>query len=138
MELNRKNINRGFIKLRVWQDALILFKIVYKITDKLPYRLNKTRSNLIDASNSILRNIPEGYCRKNLKEYLNFLNFALGSSGELLSGMISLKEINTIDDKQFDEFNEQHYKVENQLLSLIKSLQKKQKDGDWQDSFIDG
>ena len=125
------------MKLHVWEDSLVLFKMVYNFTKDLPYRLNKTRSNLIDAANSIVRNIPEGYCRKNLKEYLNFLNIALGSCGELLSGMISLKEIDVITPKQFEDFDEQHYKVENELLNLIKSLQKKQKDGDWKDSFID-
>jgi len=72
MDLARKNINRGFVRLRVWQDALILFKIVYKITKDFPYRLNNSRANVLDSANSILRNISEGYCRKNLKEYLNF------------------------------------------------------------------
>jgi four helix bundle protein len=76
MDLTRKNINRGFVRLRVWQDALILFKIVHKITKDFPYRLNKSRANVLDSANSILRNISEGYCRKNLKEYLNFLNIA--------------------------------------------------------------
>jgi four helix bundle protein len=135
-ELKRKNINRGFIRLRVWDDAIILFRIVYKITDSLPYRLNKTRGNIIDAANSILRNIPEGYCRRNLKEYLNFLYIALGSCGELFGAMISLKEIEVIDLTLFEEFDEQHYKVGNELISLIKSLQKKQKEGSWDDSFL--
>lgn len=72
MELKRKNINRGFVRLRVWQDALTLYKLVFEITDSFPYRLNKSRANILDSANSILRNIGEGYCRKNLKEYLNF------------------------------------------------------------------
>jgi hypothetical protein len=28
-----------------------------------------------------------------------------------------------------------HYKVENELIKLVKSLQKKQKDGDWTETF---
>jgi hypothetical protein len=51
--------------------------------------------------------------------------------------MISLKEIGVITAEQFEKFDELHYKVENELLSLIKSLQKKQKDGNWKNSFID-
>ena len=29
--MNRKNINRGFKKLRVWQDAISLYVITYKM-----------------------------------------------------------------------------------------------------------
>jgi four helix bundle protein len=135
MEPKRKNINRGFTKLRVWQDSLDLYKMVYKVTKDLPYELNKSRNNILDASNSILRNISEGYCRRNLKEYLNFLNIALGSCGELLSGMISFYEIKILNESDFEKFDELHYKVENELINLIKSLQQKQNEGIWQDSF---
>ena len=138
MELDRKNINRGFTKLRVWQHALELFSLTYDITKNFSFDLTKSRNNILDASNSILRNIAEGYCRRNLKEYLNFLNIALGSAGELFSGMYSFKEINKISKEEFDKFDELHYRVENELISLIKSLQKKQKDGVWQATFLEG
>ena len=88
----------------------------------------------IIGSNLIWRG-KEGYCRKNLKEYLNFLNIALGSCGELLSGIISFKAIEQIDEINFEILDELHFKVENELLGLIKSLQKKQNDGDWEDRF---
>jgi four helix bundle protein len=135
MELERKNINRGFTKLRVWEDSIQIFKLVYELTQKVPYELSKTRNNILDASHSISRNIAEGYCRKNLKEYLNFLNFALGSCGELFSGMVSLREIKIITEEKFEEFDKIHYKVENELINLIKSLQQKQKAGNWEDKF---
>lgn len=138
MELDRKNINRGFTKLRVWQHALELFSLTYDITKNFSFDLTKSRNNILDASNSILRNIAEGYCRRNLKEYLNFLNIALGSAGELYSGMYSFKEIDKISEVEFYEFDELHYRVENELISLIKSLQKKQKDGVWQATFLKG
>ncbi len=135
MEIKRKNINRGFTKLRVWQDSIELFKMVYMITQNFPYELSKSRNNILDASHSISRNISEGYCRKNLKEYLNFLNIALSSCGELFSGMLSFKEIKIIKDDDFEKFDELHYKVENELIGLIKSLQKKQKNGSWETNF---
>jgi four helix bundle protein len=137
MELKRKNINRGFTKLRVWNDALEIYKLVYNLTKIFPYELSKSRNNILDAAHSISRNISEGYCRKNLKEYLNFLNISLGSCGELFTGMISFKEIKVLEESNFEKFDELHYKVENELINLVKSLQKKQKDGDWQDSFIE-
>jgi four helix bundle protein len=136
-ELTRKNINRGFTKLEVWKDSISLYELVYDITKDFPYELLRSRNNILDASHSISRNIAEGYCRRNLKEYLNFLYIALGSCGELLSGFLSFKRIKQITDENFEKFDILHYKTENELISLIKSLQNKQKNGTWSDSFIE-
>ena len=68
--IDRKNINRGFKKLRVWQDAISLYILACKVFGKFPYELKKVAANSIDAAHSISRNIAEGYCRRSLKEYL--------------------------------------------------------------------
>lgn len=73
----------------------------------------------------------EGYCRRSINEYLQFLNIALGSTGELMTRIIGLKSIEQIKDETFNEFDKLHYLVENKLLSLIRSLQLKRKEGDW-------
>jgi four helix bundle protein len=83
--MERKNINRGFKKLRVWQDAVSLYILACGIFVGFPFELKKVASNSIDAAHSISRNISEGYCRRSLKEYLNFLNIALASCGEFHS-----------------------------------------------------
>jgi Na+/phosphate symporter len=44
-------------------------------------------------------------------------------------------QANQISEEEYEELDELHYQVENQLLKLIKSLQKKQKDGQWQEIF---
>jgi hypothetical protein len=48
--VERKNINRGFKKLRVWQDAISLYIFTCKIFAKFPFELKKV------AANSISRN----------------------------------------------------------------------------------
>lgn len=78
----------------------------------------------------------EGYCRRSLKEYLNHLNIALGSCGEFHSCYESCMQAGQISKEEYEELDELHYKVENQLLKLIESLQKKQKDGQWKESFL--
>ena len=83
--MERKNINRGFKKLRVWQDAIDLYALACRIFTDFPFEHKKVASNSIDAAHSISRNISEGYCRRSLKEYLNHLNIALGSAGEFHS-----------------------------------------------------
>ena len=133
--MNRKNVNRGFKKLNVWKDSVSLYILAYKIFAKFPFEIKKVGANSIDAAHSISRNISEGYCRKSLKEYLNYLNIALGSCGEFHSCYQSCMQANQISEEEYEELDELHYKVENQLLKLIKSLQKKQKDGQWQEIF---
>ena len=135
MELKRKNINRGYTKLRVWEKTIELYKLTYDLTKDFPYELSKSRNNILDAAHSINRNSAEGYCRKNLKEYLNFLNIALGSYGELFSGIMSFKEIKIISEEDFHKIDALHYKTENELIALIKSLQKKQREGNWETEF---
>ena len=134
--MDRKNINRGFKKLRVWQDAIALYVLASKILSRFPFELKKSAGNAIDASLSISRNIAEGYCRRSLKEYLNYLNIALGSCGEFHSSSVGFMEANQITEKEHEQLDQLHYKVENELLKLIESLQKKQQDGKWEDSFL--
>ena len=133
--MERKNINRGFKKLRVWQDSVSLYVLAYKIFSKYPFELKKVASNSIDAVHSISRNIAEGYCRRSIKEYLNYLNIALGSCGEFHSCYSSFLKADQITKEEYDKIDQIHYKVENELLSLIKSLQKKQISGEWDDNF---
>lgn len=133
--MDRKNINRGFKKLRVWQDAISLYVLACKILTDFPFELKKIAANSIDAAHSISRNISEGYCRRSLKEYLNYLNIALGSCGEFHSCYVSFKQASQITDKEYEKLDQLHYKVENALLKLIESLQKKQKDKQWQDNL---
>ena len=131
----RKNINRGFKKLHVWQDSVSLYILACEIFTKFPYGIKKTASQAIDAAHSISRNIAEGYCRRSIKEYLNLLNIALGSCGEFHSCYESCKQAGQITDKQYEELDKLHYKVENGLISLIKSLQEKLRQGEWEDTF---
>ncbi len=133
--MERKNINRGFEKLRVWQDAVSLYILACKVFANFPFELKKVAANSIDAAHSISRNISEGYCRRSLKEYLNHLNIALGSCGEFHSCYESCKQANQITNDEHERLDQLHYKVENALLKLIESLQKKQKDKQWEDNL---
>jgi hypothetical protein len=68
-------------------------------------------------------------------EYLNYLNIALGSCGEFHSCYTSCKQAEQITANDYKRLDQLHYKVENALLKLIKSLQKKQTDEKWEDNF---
>ena len=133
----RKNLNRGYMKLQVWNGALDLFKLVNDIIENIDKSDLRLRSQILDAAQSISSNIAEGYCRRSINEYLQFLNIALGSSGELFTRILGLKEILKIKDTDFEVFDKLHYKTENKLLSLVKSLQSKRKEGNWDQEIQD-
>ena len=132
----RRNINRGFKKLEVWQEAVSLYVLASSTFSQFPFELKKVAANALDSAHSISRNISEGYCRKSLKEYLNLLNIALASCGEFHSCYESFSQAGQIAQKQYEDLDDMHYQVENKLIRLVTSLQKKQIEGTWEDSFV--
>ena len=131
-----KNKNRGYQQLRVWQDAIEFYRLTSQVFRKLPYELKRVASQAIAASDSVHRNIAEGYCRKSIREYLNFLNIALSSLGENVSGFHAYHEAGQITEDDFTALNQLAYKIENGLLKLVESLERKKLDGDWVDTLI--
>jgi len=45
----RRNINRGFMKLEVWQDAMELFKLTSDIMGRAPSIDFRLRSQILDS-----------------------------------------------------------------------------------------
>ena len=56
MNTERKNVNRGFKRLNVWKNSVLLYILAYKIFVKFPFELKKVAANSIDAAHSISRN----------------------------------------------------------------------------------
>src|SRR5947199_8946026 len=131
-----KNKNRGYQQLRVWKDAIEFYKLSSGVFGKFPYQLSRVASQTIASSDSVHRNIAEGYCRRSIKEYLNFLNIALGSLGESVSGLHSYRKAEQIAETDFTSLNSLAYKLENGLLKLVESLEKKKLAGDWVETLI--
>jgi len=134
--IQRKNINRGYQKLIVWQDAADLYVSTCKIFRKFQYELRRVASNQIASVDSVHRNIAEGYCRRSINEYLQSLNIALGSLGESVSGTHVYRRAEQISEEEFESWDALAYKLENGMKKLIESLQQKREQHDWEDSFI--
>ncbi|MFO7851324.1 MAG: four helix bundle protein [Bacteroidota bacterium] len=132
----RKNLNRGYMKLIVWQDARGLYKLTWKIFKDFPFELKKVAANQISSVDSVHRNIAEGYCRKSISEYLNFLNFSQSSLGESVSGTNTYYYADQISETDYQEWDLLAYKLENGLKKLIDSLEAKKYSGTWEDSQI--
>ena len=129
----RRNLNRGYMKLDVWQRGMDLFEMAYKLAGAVA--AFKLRSQFADAAQSVSANIAEGYGRRSRPEYVQFLYIAKGSLAESLTRACGFWRIKLISDADFESFDQLHYEVENKLLALISSIESKRGTGDWQDSL---
>ena len=133
--MERRNVNRGYMKLTVWQDAIAYYSDTASVFRNWPYKMKRVAGQQVASVDSIHRNIAEGCCRRSLKEYLQFLNIALSSTGESVSGLHAYQRAGQLPDEAFETLDAQAYKIENGLKRLIESLQKKKQEGTWQDEF---
>jgi len=73
-----------FEDLVVWQRSMALLVKIYGICRKTPLAKDwGLRDQLQRAAVSVPANIAEGYERNSRKEYIQFINVAKGSVGEL-------------------------------------------------------
>lgn len=90
----------------------------------------------IASADSVHRNIAEGYCRRSINEYLNFLNIAFGSLGESVSGLHAYRKAEHLGEEAFEKLDSLAYKLEKGLLKLVESLEQKREQGDWIDTLM--
>jgi four helix bundle protein len=131
----RGNKIRAFRKLDVWKDARDLYVLTCQIFLDWPFELKRVVANQLASVDSVHRNIAEGYCRKSLKEYLQFLNVAKASLGESVSGMQVYYKAKQLGKEEFQKWDDLSFRLENGMIRLIASLERKQSKGDWDDSF---
>ncbi|MFO1475794.1 MAG: four helix bundle protein [Verrucomicrobiota bacterium] len=119
------------MKLEAWQRAMDLFVLSFRLSAGLGDL--KLRSQFRDAAQSVSANIAEGYGRRSLPEYLQFLYTAKGSLAETLTRAIGLHGVRAMASDAFESLDQLHYEVENKLLRLIESLERKRTMNDWRD-----
>jgi four helix bundle protein len=135
--INRyKNINRGFRKLEVWNEAIDLYVFVKAKIRNLSEVPFKVRAQVEDSSYSCHSNIAEGYSRRSLKEYIQFINISLSSLAENYSQIFALYTGNDIEREWFDEYDKKHYSLENKLIQMNKVMIAKVGQNVWKSDYI--
>lgn len=134
--MERKNKNRGYQQLRVWNDAIDYYVETCRVFRRFPYELRRVTSQAIASADSVHRNIAEGYCRRSINEYLQGLNIALGSAGESVSGLIAYAKEGQLSGEDFERLDGLAYRLENGLLRLVEALEHKRERGEWIDSMM--
>jgi len=132
-----KNINRGYRKLEVWQESVELFRVVKKKIDSLNSISFKLKAQVEDSVFSVSSNIAEGYCRRFIKENIQFNSIALGSLGENYSQVYTLFNADIIDEEWFNNYDKLHYSLENKLINYNKAIiQKAKQKEEWSNDYI--
>jgi four helix bundle protein len=136
MGIQRRNKNRGYQQLRVWEDAIKLYAETCRLLGGWPFEMKRIASQAMASADSIHRNIAEGYCRRSLREYIHYLYIALGSLGESVSGYHAYSTTGQLSDEAFETLDQLAFKLENGLLRLVEALERKQETGEWTDTLV--
>lgn len=135
--INRnKNINRGYRKLEVWQEAIELFVLVKNKVKTVKEISFKIKAQVEDSILSVSSNIAEGYSRRSLKENIHFVNIALASLSENYTQIYALLSAGDIELEWFDQYDKKHYSLENKLIQFNKSMISKVDKNEWNNDYI--
>jgi four helix bundle protein len=118
-------MSRDYTKLRTFHYADDLAMAVYQATRAFPREeMFSLVSQMRRAALSIPANIVEGAQRSSEAEYLNFLNIALGSAGELGYYIHFAEKMGFLNAQQATELRNTHEICIKSLQALVSSLQK--------------
>ena len=119
---------KSFKDLIVWQEAVALATMTYRLSSKLPKSETYGLAfQMQRASVSIAANIAEGHGREQTGSFIQFLRVAQGSLKELETHLIIAENVELVAASQVEALTEKCQTIGRMLRSLIRSLEK------WQD-----
>jgi len=114
----------SFKQLKVWQKSIDLVKKIYEITESFPKsEMYGLSGQMRRSAVSIPSNIAEGYKRRNLGEYIQFLSIADASAAELETQIIISKSLYV--NISYSETESLLEEVQKMLFAVIKVLKTK-------------
>lgn len=109
--------------LLVWQKAIAFVTQIYKAVKGFPKEeLYGLTSQIKRSAISIPSNLSEGYGRKSRKDYLRFLQIAMGSLFEIQTQLEISKNLEFLSESHFNELYENSREIERMLSSLINKI----------------
>ncbi len=116
-----------FEDLFIWQKAVEFAKEIYVVTEHKGLKTDfGLKNQMRDAAVAISSNIAEGFERRSRKEYLNFLNIAKASAGEIRSQLYVAKEVGYLDDVEHSRLHENAKFLSGSIWNHMKSMQSAQ------------
>ena len=113
----------NFEELDVWKLARALTGKVYRLSRLGLFAKDYGfRDQICRAAVSIVSNIAEGFERRSKNQFLQFLDIANGSAGELRAQLYIALDLGYIDEPQFQDAFHDIVTIGKKLTALIKYL----------------
>jgi four helix bundle protein len=115
-----------FEDIKAWQASRVLAKMVYASVKSNKGSSNdyKFREQIQSAAVSIMSNIAEGFSRRTIKEFIQFLFIAKGSAAEVQSQLYVALDQGYINQEKFNELYSKSDEVARLLSGFIQYLLK--------------
>ena len=112
----------SFEKLNVWIDSKELIKLIYNVTKEFPSEEKFGLTNqLRRASVSIASNLAEGTSRNTNKDKAHFTTLSFSSLMEVLNQIIIARELDFLNEENYQILRLEIEKVSNKLNALRNS-----------------
>ena len=118
-----KKKDECFEDLYIRQKAVEFAEDVRVLTEKKGLKNDfGLKNQMRDSVVSISSNIAEGFERRSRKEYLNFLNIAKGSAGEIRSQLYVEFEVGYLNNEELDSMREKAKFLSGSITNHAKSI----------------
>lgn len=115
-----------FKELKVWQKAIELVTNIYLKSQSFPKEeIYGLTSQISRCSVSIPSNIAEGCGLNSDKDFNNFLGISLGSAFEFETQLIICKNLQFINQEDFNFLEAEIQYIQNRIIKLKSSIEKK-------------
>ncbi len=112
-----------FEDLEVWQQARQLTAHIYSLARQGDFAKDYGfRDQICRAAVSIVSNVAEGFERRSNSQFLQFLDIAVGSAGELRAQLYVALDLAYISSNQFNALYADVTAIGKMLTSLIRHL----------------
>ena len=113
-----------FEDLGVWQDARAMVKDIYRASKQRAFYLDSgLREQVRRAASSTMSNIAVGFERGSRKEFIQFLNIAKGSNGEVRSQLYIALDQEYLAADEFERLKTQAISLSRRLSRFITYLE---------------
>ncbi len=114
---------RNFKELQIWQRSHQLVLSIYKVTVTFPKEeIYGLTSQIRRSSSSVPTNIAEGCGRNTKPDMSRFLVIAMGSASEFEYQLILAKDLNYLDNTEFQELSNELIEIKKMLNAFIQRL----------------
>ena len=118
-----------FEDLSIWRLSLKVTRLIYDLSSQNKFVKDfGLKSQMQRAIVSVSSNIVEGFEKNNNNEFIRYLKIAKGSIGEVRNQLYISRDINYINDKEFNYLNDLLLDLSNQIGKFISYLVVKRKD----------